>query len=181
MGAVTVVQVSGPLPVPPEGATLALWERLCALLDEDPQLWPAVRQALLDPASSFAEHAEALADRGIEDPAAIDPWVTLVDGLDDAGALAYLDRADQGSELADALAGIPRVRAAGVDLGPVTDTDGDVPTAVRAADAALAPAGLCLVYLDEDSDAYPLVVVRADDAAEIASLAEQLGHDTTLR
>ncbi|SDN83055.1 hypothetical protein SAMN05660199_00782 [Klenkia soli] len=140
--------------------TLARWQRLCALLDDDPELWPSVQATLDDP------------------PA--DPWTALLDGLDDVGALAYLDHGDQGEELADALARVPRVVRARLDLGPVTDTDGDVPTAVRAADAVLAPAGLCLVHLAEESDAYPLVVVRAADRAEIAALAQELGHDTAL-
>jgi len=139
---------------------LARWQRLCALLDDDPELWPTVRATLEDP------------------PA--DPWTALLDGLDDAGALAYLDHDDEGSELAEALAGVPRVRDARLDLGPVTDTDGDVPTAVRAADRVLAPAGLCLVHLAEGSDAYPLVAVRAGDRAEIERLATELGHSATL-
>ncbi|MEI4273814.1 hypothetical protein TEK04_19000 [Klenkia sp. LSe6-5] len=149
-----------------DDVTMTRWRRLCALLDDDPELWPSVQATLEDP------------------PA--DPWTSLLDGLDDAGALAYLDRQDQGSELADALAGVPRVRdarldGAPLDLGPVTDTDGDVPTAVRAADRVLAPAGLCLLHLDEDSDAYPLVVVRAVDRPEIEQLVAELGHTTTLR
>lgn len=144
----------------PDAATRARWERLCALLDDDPELWPTVQATLDDP------------------PA--DPWTALLDGLDDAGALAYLDAGDQGEELADALTRVPRVVRAGLDLGPVTDTDGDVPTAVRAADAVLAPAGLCLVHLAEDSDAYPLVVVPAADKAEIERLARELGYETTL-
>ena len=137
------------------------WQRLCALLDDDPELWPSVEATLDDP------------------PA--DPWTALLDGLDDAGALAYLDLGDQGEELADALAGVPRVRDARLDLGPVTDTDGDVPTAVRAADRVLASAGLCLVHLAETTDeGYPLVAVRAADRDEIDRLVRELGHDTAL-
>jgi hypothetical protein len=140
--------------------TLTRWQRLCALLDDDPELWPTVQATLEDP------------------PA--DPWTALLDGLDDAGALAYLDHDDQGSELAEALAGVPRVRDARLDLGRVTDTDGDVPAAVRVADELLAPVGLCLVHLDEGSDAYPLVAVQAGDRDEIEQLVTELGHSTTL-
>ncbi|SCX44062.1 hypothetical protein SAMN03159343_1348 [Klenkia marina] len=143
-----------------DAADLARWERLCALLDDDPELWPSVQATLEDP------------------PA--DPWTALLDGLDDAGALAYLDHDDQGSELAEALAGVPRVRDARLDLGRVTDTDGDVARAVQVADEVLAPAGLCLVHLAEDSDAYPLVAVRSVDRAEIERVVAELGHSTTL-
>lgn len=148
-----------------DDVTLTRWRRLCALLDDDPELWPTVQATLEDP------------------PA--DPWTALLDGLDDAGALAYLDHDDQGMELAEALAGVPRVRdarldGAPLDLGAVTDTDGDVPTAVRAADRVLAPAGLCLVHLDEGSDAFPLVAVRTSDRADIEQLVTELGHSTAL-
>ena len=166
------------MPAPADPAVAARWERLCALLDDDEHLWPAVRQALLDPAGYLA--ARAGSPLAPTDPADVDPWVALIDGLDDAGALAYLDPGDQGEELAEALAALPRVVRARLDLGPVTDTDGDVPTAVRAADAVLAPAGLCLVHLHEDDDAHPLVVVRAVDHAEITATAQALGHRTDL-
>ena len=144
----------------PDPDVVARWRRLCALLDDDPELWPTVRATLEDP------------------PA--DPWTALLDGLDDAGALAYLDAGDQGEELADALTRVPRVVRARLDLGPVTDTDGDVPTAVRAADAVLAPAGLSW-WTWRRSRCRPVVVVLAGDKAEIQRLARELGHYTGRR
>lgn len=134
------------------------WGRLCALLDDDPELVAAVRDALA---------------------AGDDPWGALIDGLDDAGALAYLEPSDTGMELADALAGVPRVFRTGLDLEVVGDID-ELDAAIARAETLLAPHALRIVYLAEDSDAVPLVVVPAAHAAEIVTLATGLGHEARL-
>lgn len=152
------------------------WTRLCALLDGDVELAPAVRQAVDHPAEYFAAHADDLRSRGIESADGVDPWLVMIDGLDDVGALAYLDWKDSGAQLADALAGLPRIFATGVDLDPVGDVEDELPTAVAVANEIIDAHGLTLVYLDEDSDAYPLVAVASDDAEQIVALASTLGH-----
>lgn len=130
------------------------WARLCRLLDDDPELVASVAVAASDG----------------------DPWLAVIDGLDDAGALAYLETEDVGAELADALAGLPRVFRTSVDLASVADID-DLADAIAGADAILAPHDLRVVYLEEESDAFPLVVVRRADAEAIVALAAQLGHE----
>jgi hypothetical protein len=134
----------------------ATWERLCGLLDDDEPLKAGVR--------------EALEGGG-------DPWEALLDGLDDAGALAYLDEGDTGMELTDALVQLPRVFRLQPDLDEVTDTD-DLGDAMRAADAVLGGSGLRLLRLDEpDSDAHALVVVPAESLPEIERLAAAVRHE----
>lgn len=154
-----------------------VWTRLARLLDDDPQLVASVGLAAADPAAYFSAHERDLVDRGIGEPEDVDPWLVAIDGLDEAGALAYMDWKDTGVELVDALAGLARVARAGIDLETVADVDGDLTAAVTAADALLAPHGLRLVYLEEDSDAYPLVVVPAADAEAIVDLATRLGRE----
>ncbi len=139
---------------------MAAWERLTLLLDDDELLWPRVREALEDGAP--------------------DPWEALLDGLDDAGALAYLETDDTGMELADALAQLPRVFRLQPDLGSVNDTD-DLEDAMRIADRVLAGAGFRLVRLQEDDeDAHALAVVPGDNAPEILQLSAQLGRPIVL-
>lgn len=131
----------------------ATWERLCELLDDDELLWPAVRTALAE---------------------GDDPWEALLDGLDDSGALAYLDEGDTGMELTDALVQLPRVFRLKPDLDEVTDTD-DLDEAMRTADEVLAAMDHRLLRLDEaDSDAHALVVVPAGALPEIERLAAGL-------
>lgn len=133
------------------------WIRLCTMLDDDLELRAEVQSAV----------------DSVED---VDPWLVMIDGLDETGALAYLDRKDSGAQLADALAGLPRVLAAGVDLDPVGDVEADLPAVVAAANEILAVHGLALVYLEEEPDAFPLVAVSTADAEQIVALAGTLGH-----
>lgn len=153
------------------------WARLCALLDDDPELEPSVRQAVSDPAGYFAAHEDDLRRRGITAPDAVDAWLVLIDGLDDAGALAYLDQQDAGAELADALPALPRIVQAGIDVDAVGDVEGDLPAAIMRADQLLAPHDLRLVYLEEDPDAFPLVAVSSAYVDEIIAIAARLGRN----
>jgi hypothetical protein len=137
----------------------AAWERLTGLLDDDELLWPRVREAL--------EGGDS------------DAWGALLDGLDDAGALAFLDAEDTGMELADALAQLPRVFRLHVDLGAVSDTD-DLDDAMVAADGLLARGGWRLALLpDAGEDAYALVVVPEPDLPEILRLSAELKRAVT--
>ena len=160
------------------------WERLCTLIDDDPEIWPSVQQALEgdsrdedeDIDKGKVQSGDDRDESGVEeDDGADEAWGALIDALDDCGALAYLHADDTAMELADALAGVPRIVRLGLDTDEIGDVDGDVPTASAAADALLAPAGLALVFLEEDSDAYPLVVVPRESVAEIVDTAEALG------
>ena len=139
----------------------ATWARLCALIDDDPDLAPAVLDAAED-----------------------DRWETLFDGLDDAGSLAYLEQDDTGMELAEALPALPRIVGAGVELDEVGDID-DLDAAIARADEILAPHGLRLLYLDEDDvvdgddeddKAFPLIAVPLGSADEIIALASAIGR-----
>lgn len=125
------------------------WRRLCALLDDDESVGQAVEAAL---------------------EAGDDPWEALLDGLDEAGALAYLQAEDTGMELSDALAQLPRVFALQPDLDEVTDTD-DLGEATAAADRILAASALRLVRLIEDDDTWPVVVVPAENGEDVAARA----------
>ncbi|UNK69834.1 hypothetical protein [Microbacterium sp. H1-D42] len=133
------------------------WARLCELLDDDPELGPGVERSL-----------------------DADPWIALIDGLDDAGALAYLESTDSGVELADALAQLPRVFRAGAELDSVGDVDGELATAIAVADGILSRHDLRIVRLEEDEDACPLVVVPHSHVAEIVALAARCGHGAHL-
>lgn len=128
------------------------WARLCALLDDDPELAPSVM------AADAAER-----------------WDALIDGLDDAGALAYLEEGDGGVELADALPQLPRIFRTGVELDEVGDVS-DLPGALARADAMLAAHALQLLRLEEDPTAVPIVAVPVEHVDEIVAIAAAHGH-----
>lgn len=147
------------------------WERLCTLLEPDPEVWRSVERAL----------ARADADGNADDAG---PWAALVDALDESGAIACLDTGDTGDLLVDAVTALPRISRAelatgrDVDLGPIVDVD-DLSEAIAAARAALAAVGIDLVALDEgdgDEECLPLVAVASVDVAEITALVGSLGQ-----
>lgn len=129
------------------------WMRLGALLEDDPEVGKAIRHAGRDGG---------------------DVRAALFDALDDAGALAYMEWSDSGVELADALAQVPRVFQTGADLDEVGDVAGGLTEAIARADGILSAHDLRTVYLDEGSDACPLVVVASGDVEEITALAARL-------
>lgn len=128
----------------------AEWRRFAALLDDDPEVGAALDET-------------------------DDPRESLVDALDDAGALAYMEWSDSGPELADALAQLPRVFRTGTDTDEIGDLSGTLEAAIARADAVLAPHNLRVLYIDEGTDACPLLVVAASAVAEIVPLARKLG------
>jgi hypothetical protein len=134
--------------------TMDDWMRLCTLLDDDPELAPATLAAV--------EAGES-------------PWDALIEGLDDSGALAYLQKSDTGGELADALPALPRIARTGIDLDEVADVDG-LSAAITRANELLAADGLTLIHVDdpEDEDAYPLVAVSTADLDETNTLITKL-------
>ncbi|MGO1410973.1 MULTISPECIES: DUF6630 family protein [unclassified Microbacterium] len=152
------------------------WTRLCQLLDDDQELLEAVELAAGDPDAFLEAHGDVLKELGITTASQIDPWLAMIDALDDAGALAYLERDDAGEELADALAGLPRVVGADVELDEVSDVEDSLVTAVEVADRLLAPHGLRVVYLDEGTEDVPLVVVPLANTDEINRVAARLGR-----
>ncbi|MCT9001265.1 DUF6630 family protein [Microbacterium memoriense] len=129
------------------------WLRLGALLEDDSEVADSIRRS-----GGAGEDVRA----------------ALFDALDDAGALAYMEWSDSGVELADALAQLPRVFRTGADLDEVGDVDGALSDAIAEADGILSGHGLCTLYLDEGSDACPLVVVARSDVDEITALAARL-------
>lgn len=153
--------------------TIGDWERLCALLEPDPEVWRAVERAL--------DEGDVDGDAEIEEAG---PWAALVDALDESGAIACLDTGDTGDLLVDAVTALPRLSRAGlatgvdVDLRPVVDVD-DLDEAIAATRSALAAVGLDLVALDEgdgDEECLPLVAVASADVAEITALVGSLGQ-----
>lgn len=140
------------------------WLTLTGLIDPDSELADAVLHAV---------HARAAGDNA-------DPWAALIDGLDDAGVLAYMAQDDSGEELADALAGVPRVFRAGVDLDEVGDIEGTLTEAIARADELLAPHDLRIVYLDERTEDRPLVVVPLHSAEDIVRRVSALGHSAQI-
>jgi hypothetical protein len=136
--------------------------------------------ALRDPAAYQAQHAEELAERGME--ATLPPQelrdVALIDALLSEDLLWESDYQDPAAETAEGLNDIlehqqrpERLRLTATGRGP---------EALDALQEALEPLGLALVLLTLDSDAYPLSVVAEAQAENARQLAQELGFGVTV-
>lgn len=155
--------------------TAESWSDLIPLLTEDDSVLAAVIQAVTAQSAYFRDHEDTLLERGIDEPGHVTGTIALVDALDEAGELAYLDWKTHASDVAGLLANLPRVRASEVSLEPVADLEVSLEPAVAAANRLLEPAGIAVVVLDEDSDAYPLVAVPRELLPRIQDFAARAG------
>lgn len=155
---------------------LAAWDRFAALLTDDPRVAPQVRLALTDPAAYLAEQRKVLFHRGIDRPENVSGVIALVDALGAAGDLAYLDWKGPAEEIADEVGALPAVRATGIVIDGVPDhaeylTD----PVVAAINRLLAPAGVVVLTVEEESDGCPLVAVPVDRRSALVAAGAAVG------
>src|SRR5690606_23696734 len=124
-----------------------------------------------------------LLDRGIEEPEEVSPWLALIDALGKAKLLTYLDWKTPADEFVIMLRMLPQVttvfggvREENAEFAQVAAIEGGMEKVLAPADRVLAGQGLRLIYLNEDSDVYPLIVVPGDRAGDIVSVAKELGY-----
>jgi hypothetical protein len=106
----------------------------------------------------------------------VTPVLVLVDALEATGDLAYLDWKAGPVDVATALAGLPLVRRARVDLDAIAALeDWEAEAAIAGANSLLKPHDLVAVILDEDSDALPLAVIPMSDRSDVRTFAKRAG------
>jgi len=163
--------------------SLTAFVQLFTLADTDAtqRITARLAPALRDPAAYQAQHAEELAERGMDGgtlPAQEVRDVALIDALLSEDLLWESEYQDPAAETAEGLNDIlerqqrpERLRLTAVGKGP---------EALDALQEALEPLGLALVLLTLDSDAYPLSVVAEAQAEEARRLAQELGFGVTV-
>lgn len=154
------------------------WCTWTELVTDNAQARAAVRQSIDDPQGYFTEHEDELAGgRGMEDVEELRGVIPVVEALQDAGELAYFDWKEPADEVIGKLKPLPRIAGSGVDLTPLADSEDSVEQVAAQANELLRPAGVVIVVLDEDSDAFPLVAVPVDRADQVVALGQRLGSD----
>lgn len=156
---------------------LERWRKLSGRLSDEPTVTAEAVQAVEDPAAYFAEHRTRLSSRGIIGPESVTGTIALIDALQAADQLAYLDWKASPEETIDACSILPRVRVSGADLSDPAATApvSDVWSTVRVINHRLRDVGLAFVMLNEWSDAYPLALIRLEDRRSISALARGAG------
>lgn len=155
--------------------------RLIALLSTPEDRAAVLAETLLArdaPQDYFDRFADALYQRGIEDVHEVDFWLALTDALEKTGNLRESDWKTEGGEIAYLLQRLAGKR------GLTLSDDACRPLAARAFDsveafaadirALLQPFGLTAVYLDIDSDSYPLCLIPDAQVAQARALARGL-------
>lgn len=154
------------------------WESLAVIVSDDDSVRAAARQFTADPEGYFTEHEDDLFQRGIEEPDDVTGPVVIIDALGTVDEVAYLDWKSPVDEVVGLLARISRVRDSGVDLEVLIDPgyahEAPVETVVGWVNVLLAPAGVTVAILDEDSDAYPLIAVPTEQVDALIATADDL-------
>ncbi|GAA0707402.1 DUF6630 family protein [Dokdonella soli] len=153
---------------------------LCSLLGCDAaDLCEEVLLAARDPATYFERFEDDLLQRGIEEPERVSFWLALVDGLQRRGALWSFDWKDQADNLAAAMQMLAQRRGAELDWQPLASRGDEYGATSSFADAIqqiLQPAELVAVWLDTESDEYPVCLIEARQVDKLRGLAQQLGQ-----
>lgn len=135
-----------------------------------------VLHAFDHPEAYVRDHADRLADRGIDEPVPDLAWIALIDTLADHRLLAEFDWKEDAQGV--------RSQLNGLDSRPSVD-----PWVLVEEDEMLLPTdeflnacgrhhgdvGAALVVLDIESDCYPVVCLRAARVEELTALAKRAG------
>lgn len=158
------------------------WRALCtaagrALVPDDADaLWSEVEQALNEPEHYFSRFADDLAQRGIESPDAVSPWLALVDGLQRREQVHEMDwKLDMG-ELIWGLQQLQFSRQREISLDALAGSKAMGHDALTEAGAHLRSQGVALVTFDIDSDSYPLSLLAQEDTEPLEELAKRVGR-----
>ncbi len=157
------------------------WHALCLAwgqalaLDDTAELWSEVRQAIEQPALYLDRFADALVNRGMDEPEHVTPWLALLEGLQRRGQNVELDWKLGMDDAIWALQQLKTVQQAGVDLQVLAGSKALNHEALQEAGDCLRRQGLSLVSIDIDSDSYPLSVLETSAVAPLQALAQRVG------
>ena len=153
---------------------------LCTLFTNDSELQQEVKLALEQPQQYLQRFKNELEERGIEEPRRTLAWIALVNGLQRRNLLQELDWKEDPEELI-ALVGEftethsnqKEVHATLSNLEPMLNDDIEefLPTINR----AIEKHNIQLVWLDINSDSYPLTLLKLQDLKKARILADKIG------
>ncbi|MCS4293129.1 hypothetical protein M2375_001335 [Comamonas sp. BIGb0152] len=147
-----------------------------ALVPDDAQgLWGEVQQALEHPAQYLDRFAAELANRGMNEPAHVTPWLALVEGLQWRGQNYELDWKLNMDDAIWALQQLKAVQQRALPLQALAGSAALGHDALLEAGDYLRSQGLSLVSIDIESDCYPLSVLETSAVAPLQALAQKVG------
>lgn len=161
------------------------YQQLALLLSaNDKEVIEDVNLYLSDAQSYFLNNKNRLHERGIRDSSAVTVAVVLVDSLLKKGKIIYQDRTSEpndtlaslnilsGGKLKESACYQPLTRFYDLTeygIGTFLDEKGDWPSIFECVDSV----GLRLIAINEDSDAYALLLVKKAEIAKVVELSKK--------
>ena len=157
--------------------------RLSELFTQDASLIAEITLAYQRPLEYLNKFSTELQTRGISSTVNSLPWLALVDGLFRRGLLHELDWKDDPEEVVGVcslLSGkhhcYEKVNQALSSVEPLLNDD--IEEFLPVVNQTLKSADVQLVWLDIDSDSYPLALLALEKLKEAKILASQAGYGT---
>ena len=155
-----------------------MWRSVCEqLCSGDASFHQDVQLSISDPQSYFEKFEFALAQRGIDDPADVNPWLALIDGLETRGLLREFDWKLDANELAFQFERLLPCKKENVQLPKLRHSSAIGANLLHSAANELKSYSLGLVCLETNSDCYALMVVPIDNIPNIVELITSIGHN----
>jgi len=164
-----------------------LYELAKELAPEEPSLVEEVRMAVEDPNTYVERFHERLGERGIHKPGPELPWIALVDGLVERGLAVEFMKGDDARYVMSQLETLFGYMTLGCYdvLGDwdISEEQEEMPCEefLPLVARQLQRSGLALVYLDMQSDRYPVLVVPLDRLERIQRLARESGYGKIIK
>ncbi|MDO6819034.1 DUF6630 family protein [Zobellia sp. 1_MG-2023] len=154
---------------------------LAELLTEDTSLISEVQLAENQPLNYLSQFANVLQERGIDKPVPELPWLAMVDGLARRDLLIELDWKDDPEELVSTALQLLRGHT---DYDSISKQlliiepfiDEDVEEFIPQLNRKLESSKVQLIWLDIDSDSYPLTTISLADLTVAKQLAIEAGY-----
>jgi len=153
---------------------------LCELFTNDATLQQEVRLAYEQPQQYLQQFKNKLEERGIEEPIETLAWIALVDGLQRRDLLQELDWKDDPE---DAIAVVEDLTQEHQNQQKIHNTlsklepllNDDIEEFLPTINFVLKQYDIKLVWLDIDSDSYPLTLLPFKELANAKELANKVG------
>ncbi|MBT9188733.1 DUF6630 family protein [Zobellia russellii] len=156
---------------------------LAELLTEDTSLISEVQLAENQPLNYLSQFTNVLQERGIDKPVPELPWLAMVDGLARRDLLIELDWKDDPEELVSTALQLFKghtdydsISKQLLKIEPFIDED--IEEFIPQLNRKLESSKVQLIWLDIDSDSYPLTTISLADLTAAKQLAIKAGYGT---
>lgn len=153
---------------------------LCVFFTNDVSLQLEVKQAYKQPKQYLQKFKVALEERGIEEIIQNLTWIALVDGLERRGLMQELDWKDSPEELITLVEELTKKYKNQQEIHNTLSTlvpllNDDIEEYLTILNLALEKHEIQLIWIDIESDSYPLGLINLSDIHTAKDFAQKIG------